>query len=311
MAAIPLILAPVDGSDQSMGTVAYLGRTLSSKNVAIELFHVLAEAPEPFFDLGETRETTSLETQIGKWKSGRRSQIGRFMKTAEELLVFNGFSSSSIKATTQTCQAGIARDILNKSGDGYAAVVIGRMGFGKLPDFMLGSIAAKLADTIDHVPLAIVGGEPDTRKAIVAFDRSRGIRQGLDKVSRLLSPEFEEILLCHIVRPLSEPHPARESYFNSRNEANWLDENSRKIIPAMVEAKQRLSRAGFNPQSFRTAIIKEKTSRADGIMGEAEALKAGTIILGRRGATGVEAFSMGRVTRKILYLAYDRAIWIV
>jgi nucleotide-binding universal stress UspA family protein len=311
VAAMPVILAPVDGSDQSMNTVAYLGRTLSSKNVAIELFHVLAEAPEPFFDLGETQETAALETEIGKWKSSCSSKINRFIKTAEETLVFNGFSSSRIKATIQTRQSGIARDIVNKSGDGYAAVIIGRKGFGTLPDFVPGSIAAKLADTIDQVPLAIVGGQPDTRKAIVAFDRSRGIRQGLDKVSHLLSPEFEEILLCHIVRPLSEPHPVRESYFNSRNEANWLEENSRKIIPAMVEAKQRLSRAGFNPQSIRTAIIKEKTSRADGIMGEAEALKAGTIILGRRGATGVEAFTMGRVTRKILHLAYDRAIWIV
>jgi nucleotide-binding universal stress UspA family protein len=311
VATVPVILAPVDGSDQSMSTVAYLSRTLSSKNAIIELFHVLAEAPEPFFDQGATQETAAFESQIGKWKSSRSSQIDRFMKEAKETLSFNGFPSSSILATIEPRQEGVARDIINKSKNGYAAVAIGRRGFGALPDFMLGSIAAKLADTIDHIPLTIVGGQPDTRKAIVAFDRSRGIRQGLDKASQLLSPKFEEILLCHIVRPLSEPHPARESYFNSRNETNWLDENSRKIIPAMVEAKQRLGRAGFEPQSLRTAIIKEKTSRADGLMNEAEALRAGTIILGRRGATSVEEFTMGRVTRKILYLAYDKAIWIV
>ena len=195
--------------------------------------------------------------------------------------------------------------------DGYAAIAIGRKGFGTLPEYMLGSIAAKLADSIDHIPLVIVGGQPDTRRAVVAFDKSRGIRQGLAKVSCLLSTGLEDILLCHIVRPLSEPHSSRESYFNSRSEANWLDENTRKIVPAMVEAKQLLSRAGFNPQSFHTAIIKEKTSRADGIMGEIEALKAGTIVLGRRGTTTVEEFTMGRVTRKILYLAYNKAIWIV
>ena len=79
----------------------------------------------------------------------------------------------------------------------------------------------------------------------------------------------------------------------------------------MVEAKQRLGRAGFDPQSFHTAIIKEKTSRAEGIMTEVEALGAGTLIIGRRGTTSVEAFSMGRVTRKILYLACSSAIWIV
>lgn len=311
MATVPLILAPVDGSDQSMNTIAYLGRTLSANNVAIELFHVLSEAPEPFFDLGETRETVSFQTEIDEWKSGRHSQIERFMNEAERNLALNGFPSSSISATIMPRQEGIARDIINKSWNGYAAVVIGRRGFGVLPDFMLGNIAAKLADIIDHVPLVIVGGQPDTRKAVVAFDQSRGIRQGLDKVGHLLSPKLEEILLCHIVRPLSEPHLERESYFNSRNEANWLGENSRKIIPAMVDAKQRLSWAGFDPQSFHTAIIKEKTSRAEGIMTETEALGAGTIIIGRRGTTSVEEFAMGRVTRKILYLACNRAIWIV
>jgi len=294
-----------------MSTVAYLGRTLSEKNVAIELFHVLSEAPEPFFDLGETRETAAFQPEIGKWKSSRSSRIERFMEEARKNLALNRFPSSHVSVTILPRQEGIARDIVNKSGNGYAAVAIGRRGFGTLPDFMLGSIAAKLADTIDHVPLAIVGGQPDTRRAVVAFDRSRGIRRGLDKMIRLLSPKLEEILLCHIVRPLSEPHPARESYFNRRNEANWLDENSRKIIPAMVDAKQRLSRAGFDPKSFHTAIIKEKTSRADGIMSELDSLGAGTIIIGRRGTTNVEEFSMGRVTRKILYLACSSAIWIV
>ena len=311
MATVPVILAPVDGSDQSMSTIAYLGRTLSEKDVAIEIFHVLSEAPEPFFDLDETCETAAFQSEVGKWKSSRSSRIERFMEEARKNLALSGFPASHISVDILPRQAGIARDIVNKSGNGYAAVAIGRRGFGTLPDFMLGSIAAKLADTIDHVPLAIVGGQPDTRRAVVAFDRSRGIRQGLDKMSRLLSPKLEEILLCHIVRPLSEPHPARESYFNSRNEANWLDENSRKIIPAMVDAKQRLSRAGFDPKSFHTAIIKEKTSRADGIMSEMDSLGAGTIIIGRRGTTNVEEFSMGRVTRKILYLACSSAIWIV
>jgi nucleotide-binding universal stress UspA family protein len=311
MATVPVILAPVDGSDQSMSTVDYLGKTLSEKRVAIELFHVLSEVPEPFFDLGETSEAAAFQSEIGKWKSNRRSRIEGFMEQARKNLAMNGFSSSGITVSIHPLRKGIARDIINKSGDGYAAVAIGRRGFGTLPDFMLGSIAAKLADSIDHVPLAIVGGQPDTRKAVVAFDQSRGIRQGLARVSHLLSPKFEEILLCHIVRPLSEPHPAREAYFNSRNEANWLDENTRRIIPAMVDAKRRLGRAGFDPQTFRTAIIKERTSRADGIMKEIEALGAGTLIIGRRGATSVEEFSMGRVTRKILYLAVSRSIWIV
>jgi nucleotide-binding universal stress UspA family protein len=311
MAAIPNILAPVDGSEQSMNAIAYIGRAVSSKSVAIELFHVQPEAPETFFDLGETQKTSGLESEISQWKSGRSSQIHRFMEEAKQTLMLCGFPSRSIAVTVQQQNEGIARDIVDKSGAGCAAVVIGRKGFGTLPDFLMGSIAAKLADTIDNVPLVIVGGQPDTRKAVVAFDRSRGIRQGLEKVRQLLSTNFAEILLCHIVRPLSESHPVSESYFNSRNEANWLDENARRIIPAMADAKKRLVRAGFDPQSFPAASIKEMASRADGLMTELENSGAGTIIIGRRGATSVEQFAMGRVTRKVLYLACDQAIWIV
>jgi len=78
-----------------------------------------------------------------------------------------------------------------------------------------------------------------------------------------------------------------------------------------VEAKQHLTRIGFDPDSFQTAILKEKASRADGLTKEAQSLGFGTIVIGRRGATTVEDFSMGRVTRKVLHLAPEKAIWIV
>jgi nucleotide-binding universal stress UspA family protein len=311
MASVPVILAAVDGSDQCKNAIAYLSRVLSPKHVSIELFHVLAEMPESFFDLGENEAAFAYEAQIGEWKSGRSHQIDRFMDEAQTLLAHAGFPSGSITITVEHRKEGIARDILAKSKLGYEAVIIGRKGYGTLPEFMLGSIAAKLADTMAHVPLAIVGGQPDTRNVMVAFDRSRAIRKGLDQISPLFSRWLEEVFLCHIVRPLSEPHPARSSYFNSRNEAHWLDESSRKIVPALVETKQRLSQLGFEPKALRTAIIKEKASRADGLLGEADASGAGTIIVGRRGTTTVETFAMGRVTRKILYMAGNKAIWIV
>jgi nucleotide-binding universal stress UspA family protein len=311
MTTVPLILAAVDGSDQSLQTITYLSQILSPADVGVELFHVLSDAPEPLFDLGELEEAAAFEPQIGQWKAGRSLQIDRFMEAARQRFLEAGFPAANITASVQSRKSGIARDILAKSRLGYAAVAIGRNGFGAMPAFMLGSIAAKLADTVAHVPLAIVGGRPETRNLFVAFDRSRGIRSGFSQVGPLLSRALEQILLCHIVRPLSGPAPARESYFSRRNEAHWLDENSRRIIPALVEAKQFLSRAGFDPKSFRTAIIKEKTSRAEGLCAESAALGAGTIVVGRRGATTVEAFAMGRVTRKILHLAFDKAIWIV
>jgi nucleotide-binding universal stress UspA family protein len=311
MGSLPTILVAVDGSDQSRHTITYLSRILSSKEVGLELYHVLAEAPEPFFDESAVAGTTAYEPEIDKWKRSRSIQIDQFMAMAQKTFIATGFPPSRVSISVQPRKVGIARDIISKSQRGYAALVIGRNGFSALPEFMLGSIASKLADAVAHIPLAIVGGQPETRKAIVAYSQSWHVRKGMDKVSVLFSRSLEDILLCHIVRPLSEHHPARQSFFTNRNEAHWLDENSRKVVPAMVTAKKYLIHTGFRPKAFRTAILKEKTSRANGICMEADALGAGTIIVGRRGATVVEAFAMGRVTRKILYLAFTKAIWIV
>lgn len=311
MASLPVILVAVDGFDQSRNTIDYLSRILSKEHVAIDLLHILAEAPEPFFDLGETEEVAAYDAQLNQWKKSRGERIELFMAAAKMIFVDAGFPPESISNTIQTRRTGIARDILSKSRQGYAALAIGRKGFGTLPEFMMGSVAAKLADTVAHLPLILVGGQPEPHRVLVAMDRSRIIRKGLEQISRLLSRTLEKIELCHIVRPLSEPHTARTLSFSSRNEANWLDEGSRKIVPVLVETKKQLARAGFEPKTFHTAILKEMTSRADGLCQEAEAHGAGTIIVGHRGTTSVEEFSMGRVTRKMLYLAFNRAIWIV
>jgi nucleotide-binding universal stress UspA family protein len=300
MAAVPVLLVPVDGSERSMRTVVYLGGILSPRNVNIELFHVLPAAPETFYDLGETDEEAGYQAEIGKWKSSRLSEINRFMEKVRTTLMEAGFSSAGITVSVAPSKVGIARDIIDKANHGYAGVVVGRSGFGSLPEYMLGSIAAKLADSLSHVPLAIVGGQPEPRKVIVAMDRSRNIRKGMEQVAGLFSRSLEEILLCHIVRPLSMPHPARTSYFTDRNDAHWLDANSRTIVPVLVNAKQDLMRMGFDAGSFRTAIIKEKTSRAEGILQQADTQRMDTVIIGRRGMTSVERFAMGRVTQKVL-----------
>ena len=162
MASLPTILVAVDGSDQSMHTISYLSRILSPNEVGLEFFHVRAEVPEAFFDEGETAATATYETEIETWKNSRDTQINRFMEDVQKSFIGAGFPSGSVSVSVQPRKIGIARDIISKSKRGYAAVVIGRNGFGTLPEFMIGSIASKLADAVAHIPLAIVGGQPET-----------------------------------------------------------------------------------------------------------------------------------------------------
>ena len=311
MTTLPVILVAVDGSDACMLAVTYISRMLSPKQVGIKLFHVRTETPEAVFDTGRTNGAGAYESEVTNWIEKIETQIRDFMGKAKKVFMDAGFPRDAVDTIIRFRKTGIARDIINESEMDCAVVAIGRRGFGTLPDYMMGSIAAKLAESISHVPLVIVGSQPQAPKVLVAFDRSRSIRKGFDKVSRLFSNSLEEILLCHIIRPLSVPHPVTCAYFTTKTEAHWLDEQAQSIVPAMVAIKKQLGRIGFDPEIFRTAILKKKISRADALAGEMDTQGFGTIIVGRHGSTVVDEFTMGRVTRKILSLAFNRAIWIV
>ena len=79
----------------------------------------------------------------------------------------------------------------------------------------------------------------------------------------------------------------------------------------MVAVKERLVNDGFNPEAFRTAILEKKISRAEAIVDQAGDPRLGTIIIGRHGLTSIPDFSMGRVARKVVQMAYQKAVWIV
>ncbi len=311
MVTKPKVLLAVDGSPQSMLSVVYVSQMVDPKQIAVELFHVKADAPEAIFDLvGEEGKTLYAE-EIGQWAAEASSNIDRFMEQAEAVFLKAGFPAEQVTSTIRPRQAGIARDILEASKHGCAALAFGRNGYGALGDYMLGSVAAKLVEAAGYVPLVIVGGGSDNKRIMVAFDRSRRLQQGLDQVGKLIDKELEEMLLCHIVRPLALPSPAASYAIKAGYDTHWLDDKTQEIIPHMVETKKRLSHFGFDPEKFRTAIIKEKISRAKGLFDEAEMGGFGTIIIGRRGLTLVEAFSMGRVTRKVIHMAIHQALWVV
>lgn len=310
MAQLPAILVALDGSEPSMNMVDYLSRMLSPRGVSIDLFHVKTDAPEALFDLGSDDRSIYVE-EIDAWTRHEGTHIQAFMETARSRFLEAGFSPEAVTITIQSRQIGVARDIIERANRGCAALVAGRRGFSSLPEFMMGSIAAKLAEKMARVPLVIVGGQPTGERVMVAFDNSPCIRKGLDQMMGLFDRSLAEVLLCHIVRPLSIPHSVSRSFFSPGNEAHWLNANSRKIVPAMVAVKDRLVHDGFNPEAFRTAILEKKISRAEAIVAQADDPELGTIIIGRHGLTSVSDFNMGRVARKVLQMAYHKAVWVV
>jgi nucleotide-binding universal stress UspA family protein len=127
----------------------------------------------------------------------------------------------------------------------------------------------------------------------------------------LLDPATCEILLCHVIRPLSVQQMGAKELFAPKHEANWIAANQRKIIPVINEAKRRLGKAGLSEEQISSEILTYQKSRAAAIVNAATKGGYDTIVLGKRGLTPVGEFKMGRVSRKILQFAYRSTLWIV
>ncbi|MFH1982613.1 MAG: universal stress protein [Pseudomonadota bacterium] len=305
------VLLAVDGSEQSFCAVRHAANALSPEKTQITLMHVLARVPEALMDLDNAPSADIFEGSLREWQQQGLADMKAFMDRAVARLVRDGFTQQGARVLMPLRRVGYARDILDESQKGYAALIVGRHGFGCFNKAMLGSVTAKLAEAATHIPLAIVGGRPETGKCLVAVDPSDSSRRCVSLISSLFDVRRMEISLCHIVRPLNLPAPALPTFFKKSHEDAWLDANTRKIMPFMVEGKRELIEAGLPEEKYFSAILKEKSSRAESLFDSALRSHMDTIVAARRGVSRVERFSMGRVCRKLIQMAAEKAVWIV
>ena len=174
----------------------------------------------------------------------------------------------------------------------------------------IGSVAVKLLAAMHHLPLIIVGGEPETEKILLALDGSAGSKHCLDCLAALLANADKEVMLCHVIRPL-DVHQTGAGFFKPSYEKQWVESNRRRMIPALAQAKEGLVRAGLPARRITVEILAESTSRAGALVREAGARAIGTIVVGRRGLTLVDEFLVGRVATKVVQMAEEHAVWVV
>jgi len=307
---ISRILVAIDGSARSYAALAYLGK-LFSKQAEIVLFHVKAEAPEVFSDVRADPLSEKEKYPLSIWKTHQEEVIHEFMAVAGDILIASGFPKEAISVKIQTLRSGVARDILNESQQNYDILVVGRTGISKIEDIMLGSVASKLVDVVAHPPIIVVGENTKSKKIIIAIDGSTGSMKAVRCAGALLDPAECEILLCHVIRPLSIQQMGAKGLFVPKHEAEWIAANQRKIVPVINEAKRRLKEEGFSEEQISSEICIDQKSRAAAIVDAATKGGYDTIVVGRRGRTAVGEFMMGRVSRKILHFAYRSTVWIV
>lgn len=304
------ILIAMDGSEQAMNAVRYVSGFFPQKQTHAVLFHVTAEVPESFLDLQREPGFRSSVISISSWTAQIKKNIDEFMQQAKNILLNAGFPKESVTIKVETRKAGVARDIVKESHEGYDAVVLGRSGVSRLKDIIVGSVANKLIGKMPHVPVVAVGGNPDSKRIIIGFDGSDGAMKAVNCTASMMYRPDREVMLCHVIRPLNI-HLGMDMLFNAIEEDGWINANIEEINPAFDKAKKCLSESGFASDRILTEILKDEASRSGGVIKKARAYGYDTVVVGRRGLTVIEEFIMGRVSRKVLQMAEQMAVWIV
>ena len=290
------ILLAVDGSDQAFKAVRYVSRLFLPNRMEVVLFHVMTKIPESFWDIEKEPADVHKVATISARGLKQKNEIQEFMTRARQLFLDQNFPEDAVSIKIQAKKTGIARDIIYESYDDYDGVVVGRWGMSLLQDFLWGSIANKLMGRLTHVPLCVVGGTPQIGKILVAIDASEGAMRAVDYVGTVVNSADWEIILFHAVGVLD------------REELHKAEKSMASVFEA---TSSHLEKAGFNRNRITTRMVTGVPSRAGAIIEEALNGGYGTIVVGRRGLSDVEQFSMGRVSNKVIHMAHEIAVWVV
>lgn len=290
------ILLAVDTSDQAFEAMRYVSQLFPPNQMEIVLFHVESTIPESFWDIEKEPVYSNKAAAISDWETGQKRDSQAFMKKARRLFLDRNFPEDAVSIKIQKRKAGIARDIVYESEHDYGGVVVGRWGMSMLKDYLWGGVANKLIGRLTHVPLCVVGGTPQIGKILVAMDASEGAIRAVDYVGTMMGGIDREITLFHVIRDL---------------DGKILQKAEKTMGDVFEEALSRLEMAGFNRNQITTRVTTEVPSRAGAIIGEVLKGDYGTIVVGRRGLSNVEEFTMGRVSNKVIHMAREMAVWVV
>jgi len=152
-------------------------------------------------------------------------------------------------------------------------------------------------------------------KVLVAIDDSHNAASAVEYVSKNFSPDHAVTLfsvlpdtqmLCNINSPELTPY-----FWSQRNVFCSLEDKKKELLTAAAnKAKDQLMNAGFKKEKITVKVQAKKKGIARDIAAEAES-GYDTIVMGRRGLSGIKEFVMGSVSQKVLHSVKDVSIVIV
>jgi len=311
------MLILVDGSERTLQTVNYIKDFMPvDENTRIVLFHVFSGIPEEYRELAQEPTCITVVDQLKNRETQEKGKIRACLEQAKNILISGGFPERSIEIIFHRLEKGVARDIIDEARKGYTAVVLRRRGMGALKNIILGSVAVKLLQALTFIPILIVGQEPAVKKILLAVDASPASMKAVDFVASLLGGHGYAVCIFHAIPGLGAIHfdlseGCRPELPEVDMSDTCLEAFKLKVARLFQDVKGRLMTSGFESEKISEKIISGVRSRSDAIVKEAEGGGFGTIVVGRRGLSKVEAFFMGRVGHEVVYGGKRFSVWVV
>lgn len=154
------------------------------------------------------------------------------------------------------------------------------------------------------------------RKTLVAVDESKNSMKAVDYVPKRMQTTGMVTLFSVIPDPTAAcglDSAALTPLFEENRQTFCAIEGTKKdsVKAFMEKAKQALVMGGFASKDITIKIRKKKVGIARDILKEAQHRKYDTLVIGRRGLSGIKQFLFGSVSNKVVQLAKNLSVIIV
>jgi nucleotide-binding universal stress UspA family protein len=279
-------------------------------NLEVTLKYVLPSLPPVLADNRFMDRETATKLKTIENKSIRMAE--KILTQAKNFLIDKGFDAERVQTVYKKKESGIAQDICqwveSKRADG---VLISSRGRSRLEAFFMGEVSSKLLEHCRVCPVWIVQGQVKSKRVLIAIDSSENALRAVDHAGFMLAGTECPVTIFHTMRNLRRFVPQEVLDEAPELEELWKTKAGQEIEPFMKKAKEVLVKAGISESQISKKIVDGSRSAASDILEEARNNGYGTIVIGRRGLSGMQEFFMGSVSSKVLQNSTGMAVWIV
>jgi len=305
------VLVPIDGSQNALRALDYLGLIFGSKyKLKVILFYLLPSLPPILIE--ESKKSDKIARKLTELEKKNSTMAQLILSEGKKRLLDKGFKEQAVETVFQKREVGIARDICNWSENMRAdAIIISTRGLSRLKTFFMGETANKVLEFNRSCPVWMVKGAVRRKNVLLAIDNSQNAMRAVDYAGFILPGTEAHVTIFHSKRDLKRFMPNGLLLEFPEFQKFWKHKAGEVVAPYLKKAKEILIKAGLKENQVSIKLVDGSESASIDILKEVENSDAGTIFLGKRGCSDVKDYSMGSVAKKVLYQASDMTVCIV